>query len=186
MAHSRGFPRGRARSVRRKTDWDIGPGSSALLELTATGAAFVGSALSLVAGAGPVTVVRTRGELMCYLTTASAINNGFIGAFGIGIASLAAVTAGIASVPTPITESNADNWLYHRFLAFSSVNTFGATIVGEDSINAVSSAIRLEVDSKAMRIVDSDKSLYAAVEFVELGTATVQVAFDSRMLLKLH
>ncbi len=41
------------------------------------------------------------------------------------------------------------------------------------------------VDTKAMRKFPAEMSIYAALEVVEIGTATLNVFFDSRALGKL-
>ena len=186
MARPRGSRQVAARS-RRSTAWDAGTGGTGTTAITASESVFLGSAVSLVAGVSKLTVVRTRGEFLAFLTQASALDNGFRGAFGIGIASLAAVTAGIASVPTPISDAGSDNWLYHRFFACVTPRALtGATALDVDNVNVVSAAVRYEVDSKAMRIMTDDQALYACVEVVEAGTALLRVSFDSRILAKLH
>ena len=45
-------------------------------------------------------------------------------------------------------------------------------------------ANKIEVDSKAMRKFNADESIYGAIEVIEVGTATMQFAFCSRMLVK--
>jgi len=178
VARSRGLPRGRVQSQRRRTDWSEGTGGTAGLGLTgAATTSFVGSALvPTVLGA---TIVRIRGQFDFMLTLATAAGDGFQGAVGIGIASTAAVTAGIASVPTPITEQGAESWLWwHVFSVHNPVvSSSGITRSGFQ---------RIEVDSKAMRkFEDAAVTLYAAIEIVETGTATMTVRHDSRVLAML-
>jgi len=111
--------------------------------------------------------------------------DGFVGAVGIGIASLAAVTAGIASVPTPITEEGADNWLWHRYFRISSPFATGTTAVNGLAMNVIPGALRVEIDSKSMRKFPQDLSIYAAIEVVEGGTATADAFLNTRFLAKL-
>ena len=166
----------RGRSPRRKTAWGIGPGGSTATAISSSTAVIMGSgAASTLEGS---TLVRLRGELLLTLITATGSLDGFRGAFGVGIVSNPAFTAGVGSVPTPITESADENWLYHRFF----------TVVANISTEAdfgLSAALRVEVDSKAMRRFDSDKILYAAIEVVETGAAVMDASFDSRVLVKL-
>ena len=189
MARSSGFRPDRARTKgRRLTSWEDGPGGTTV-SATQTGpnSFFLGSGVSLVAGVAKLTVVRIRGEALFQLATADALGSGFSGAFGIGIASLSAVTAGVGSVPTPITEAEADNWLYHRFFSLRAC----AAIVAADAVKEASNlavaggVLRFEVDSKAMRIISDEDSLYAICEIVEDGVATSIFDFNSRMLVKL-
>ncbi len=173
---SSGFPR--ARSQRRLTAWNQGTGGTGVLQLTGNASLFVGSALqALVEG---VTIIRLRGYLRAILTSGASPNDGFAGAFGIGIASLAAVTAGIASVPTPITEQGSENWLYWR--AFS-LQVMSATFA--DGVNANGVFFDYEIDTRAMRKFPTDLAIYAAVEVVENGTAVMELWHDSRSLFKL-
>ncbi len=146
MVQRRGFSRTGplvGRGLRRKTAWGIGPGSSAALNISASGASLVGlGAASTLEGS---TCVRIRGELLITLISVTSSLDGMRGAFGIGIVSNPAFTAGIGSVPTPITEASDENWLYHRFF----------TVIGAQASetwgNAGSAVLRVEVDTKAMR-----------------------------------
>ena len=127
MARLRGSRPGRVTAIRsrRLTSWEFGPGGTSETAFTTSSSAFLGSAVSLVAGVGKVTVVRTRGSFLAYLNTASALNDGYSGAIGIGIASLAAISAGIASVPTPLTEMDSDNWLFHQHFHVHAAGAIG-------------------------------------------------------------
>jgi len=148
------------------------------------------SSVILGSGVGPtvdgLTMVRIRGELLLYLTAASAINDRMVGAFGIGKVSASAFAIGVTAVETPVADSVWDGWLYHRFfsLAGATAITGGAAIDGS-SINQVSACLRVEVDTKAMRKLDVEDRIYAALEVVEVGTVTMLAYFDSRALVKL-
>ena len=174
----RGFSPGRGRSLRRKTAWSVGTGGTTVLTLSSSSTAFVGQ--SLQPNVEGLTVVRLRGYLRAVLTAVAGANDGFSGAFGIGIASTPAVVAGVGSVPTPITEQDAENWLYWRALSLQSMT---ATIA--DGVNAVSCMLDYEIDSKAMRKFPDETSLYAIIEVIENGTSVMDVWHDSRMLFKL-
>jgi len=170
---ARGFPR--ARSQRRKTAWTDGTGGTTPTAVTGSVAGFLGSALVFTQEA--VTLIRIRGYFRGMLLTSNAAAGGFSGAVGIGIASTAAVTAGIASVPTPIAEQESENWLYwHAF----NMNSVTSTIA--DGVNSVGYNFELVVDSKAMRKAPPDLTFYAAFEVVESGTATSRIWHDSRFL----
>ena len=177
---SRGFHRGR-QIPRRLISWELGPGGTAPTVINSTVAIFLGSALS--SSEDGLTVVRIRGELLVYMLLATTSNDGFSGAFGIGLASEAAVTAGAASVPTPITESSADMWLYHRFFSVKSPVAFASGAAQDGP--SLATSFRLEVDSKAMRKLIQEDALYAMIEVAEVGTASIEVHFDSRILVKL-
>ena len=106
---------------------------------------------------------------------------------GIGIATLAAVTAGVASVPTPITEAGWDGWLWHMFFQCRAAGIIDGSAMGDtDAVNPTAAAVRFEIDSKAMRkFEDTDLAIYAALEVSEVGTSTMVWSFDSRALFKL-
>ena len=125
-------------------------------------------------------LIRTRGYVRALQLTAASAGDGMRIGFGIAKATEAAIAAGIASVPTPLTEQDWDGWLFWTKLTVASVT---ATIA--DGVNAAAVQHRVEIDSKAMRKVPEDEGLYAAVEAVETGTVTVRIAHDSRMLFKL-
>ncbi len=177
----RGSSPGRVASLRRKTAWTDGPGGTSSAQVSTATPIFLGSAVQ--AAVEGLTVVRIRGYALVYLTVATSALDGFNGALGIGIASLAAVTAGIASVPTPITEAEAESWLWHEFFAVKGSAAFaaGAAPIG----SSVQLATRIVIDSRGMRKLPSDLSLYASIEAAETGTAVMQVELNTRMLVKL-
>ena len=191
MANSRGsgFRRSFARSQRRKTSWQIGPQSGvngAAVAISASQATLLNT-VAVVLEDG-LTLVRTRGEFTAFLRTSTAAGDGYHGAFGIGVATLAAVTAGVLSVPTPLTEEDWDGWLYHRYFGIFSGGPLATATAAQqtDLVNPMSAAIRLEVDSKAMRKLETEMALFAAIEVVELGAAGImEFSFNCRMLVKL-
>ena len=172
MARLRGFPQGRPRS-KRQTLWGIGPGSEDVTSFSATGSAILG--LGVQTGQAN-TITRTRGYLQALIASAGSVGDGFTGAFGIGLVSLPAFTAGIVSMPTPVTEVDWDGWLWHQFF---SVHTLNSTPFGD------SASYETDVDSKAMRKFTDEIVMFAAVEVTEIGVATLDVFFDSRVLLKM-
>ena len=175
------------RSSRRTSSWAFGPQSGtdgASLGVSATGAQIGGIAVAPTLEG--LTLVRTRGEFLFILKTASAAGSGFFGAFGIGRATSAAVTAGIASVPSPTTEETWDGWLYHRYFSITSAGVIDGSVSADtDNLLPLAGVLRLEVDSKAMRKLDQETSTYCAIEVTESGTATGSWFFNSRQLIKL-
>ena len=170
-----GFPH-RTQSLRRRTEWSIGTGGTGLTSGAASQSVILGS--FLVAGVGGLTLVRTRGLFDIFLDgPGTADGDGFFGAFGIAIVTTPAATAGAVSMPTPITDATWNGWLYHTYLSIHNPDiTFGGS-------PAVSQ--RVVVDSKAMRKFPLDVTMYAMLEVVEIGTATFNAFWDSRVLLKL-
>ena len=167
-----------ANRVKRKTIWGLGPGSTVKTEITASSSVVVGSIFNY---AVPGTLVRLRGQLQLYLTAATAADDGFSGAFGIVLVRAAAAAAGIASLPTPLTDVE-DQFLYHRFFSVHAPAAFAVTGYASDSMAA---AIQIDVDSRAMRKHTPGDSLVAVLEAVERGTSALAIWFDSRQLSKL-
>ena len=146
-----------------------------MLALSASSSAFLGQGIAPVSGAAGLTIVRIRGQLDIFLRSVTSVGDGFQCAFGIGLATAAAVAAGIASVPTPITEAADENWLFWHALS----------IHGNSAVEAEfhsGTHQRLMVDTKAMRKFEDGMIIYAAIEVVEIGTVTADVFFDSRAL----
>ena len=187
MAHSRRYGSPTRRGQRRLTSWQVGPetgvdGAGQFLSASSSVLATTG----IVAALDGLTLIRIRGDLSLFLTAATSVLDGFHGAFGIGIASEPAFTAGVASVPTPITDETDENWLYHRYFSILAPAPIAAAASQDnDIIASVSGAMRVEVDSKAMRKFDNGQALYAAVEIIEVGVATMGWAFNCRTLVKL-
>ena len=172
MARPRGFSR-QDRGPKRLTNWGLGPGSVTAEAFAASTAAILGSGITFGAAG---TIVRIRGEFSCMLTSFTGAGDGFQGAVGIGIASSAAFTAGIASLPTPLTEAAWDGWMWHRF--------FGCRGNGTSPDGVGLGSFRAEIDSKAMRKVSDEMTMFAVAEVVETGTASMLIFLDTRALLK--
>ena len=175
MARRSGFHR---QGQRRKTAWTVGP-QEVDRNLTSS-TAVLWSAGVVLTNEPQVTIVRVRGIITATLETVGAIGDGFFGAHGIGIATTAAFTAGIASLPTPLTEEDWDGWLWHTYFDIRAVT---ATI--GDGVNAVGAVDRTIIDSKAMRIWTEDMTLFGVTEVTESGTSNVEVQGQSRVLVKL-
>ena len=183
MALRRGFSPQRIRS-KRSTGWAQGPGGEANTTVTSSSIQILGSGVVTILG--KVTLIRTRGELSFALSAATAGANGFACAFGIAVLTTPAFSAGTGSIPGPITEMDWDGWLYHRFFnCLSNAPITNAASEDVDAMLPVAAAVRFEVDSKAMRKFDEDETIAAVFESVEIGTATGNLMFNSRMLFKL-
>ncbi len=169
-------PRGGVRTaVRRRTAWGVGP-EGELAHTTSVAQLFsIGSAATLEGS----TVVRIRGEFMAFLTSVDAAGAGFRGAVGIGLTTVEAFTAGIASVPTPLSDDDAEIWLWHSFFHVLALGTDTNSLAGAPA------NVRLVIDSKAMRKEDFGTVLFGAVEVVESGVAVAESSLLSRVLVKL-
>ena len=126
----------------------------------------------------PFTIVRSRGIMQLRSdqaagTEAQAVNYGHI------VVSEEAVTAGVASVPTPLSEAGSD-WHVYEQLASSFVLS---SAVGIDAAAGVMKTF----DSKAMRKVDFGEDLIAVAEVPATGISEgVIFRTQARVLVKLH
>ena len=168
---------------RRKTDWNVGPEAN----LTAISSTSVVGWSSFVLPQVPgLTLIRTRGEFTAYLTAATALNDGFECAVGIGLASTAAATVGITALPTPLAEEDWDGWIFHQFFDLHAPGPIVQAAAALSTDNSFMSSIRIPIDSKAMRKVpDNAFALYGAIEVIVAGTAVMAFQARTRMLFKL-
>ena len=158
----------RQRGARRRTHWATNQASA--IAVASTTAVLLETLSALHEGE---TVVRTRGVLDVFLQTAAAVGDGFSGALGFGVVTAAAAAAGVASIPTPMTEAAWDGWFLHQFFNVHR---------GLDG-NADGSAQKsFLLDSKAMRKVTEDDRVVVVAEFVETGIATMSLFESTRIL----
>ena len=184
-----GFLRSSGRSQRRKTSWQIGAqtGTDGSPQNIGSSVAQLATVGALAAEDG-LTLVRTRGEFVAFLSATGSALDGFHGAFGIAVVANAAFVAGVGSLPTPITEENWDGWLYHRYFSLQAGDQLAVATAATqlNQSNATNAALRVEVDSKAMRKLETDMVIYACVEVIAFGvSAQMQWSFNSRSLVKL-
>jgi len=166
-----------SRTPRRATSWFKGP-DGIISTTTSSVIQFATGAIAIDDG---LTLVRFRGELLISLVTATGVLDGFEGAFGVCIVSENAFAAGIASIPTPISDIAWDGWMvYQMFHVKAMTATFS------NAVNAVTGSMRVELDSKAMRKFKSTDVLVAVTEVTEVGTAQLTMQLQSRILVKLH
>ena len=170
MGNARNYrSRGGFSGNRRKTSWSAGPGGTAVTSVVGSSTQLLGSTVTPTEVG--LTIARIRGNLKMHLLSATAAGDGFQGAFGIGVATAAAVAIGVTAVPTPLTEQGSENWLY-----------WAAIGAHQSEAASVAAAVDLVIDSKAMRKFPGEMALYAMTELVEIGTATMSTFFDSRVL----
>ena len=100
------------------------------------------------------------------------------GSFGAIVVSEQASAAGAASVPAPSIEPDGEWYVHegwtHRF-QFDSASGFES-----------SAGTRIQVDSKAMRKVESNKDIVFVGENQAAAALGVQMTGSGRMLIKLH
>ena len=111
MAHARGLTRRGTEPSRRRRSWAVGPGGTVVTAITASGSGFIGFGVSMVLEG--LTIVRIRGEVLVTLDSVSGAGSSLVGAFGIGLATAEAFAAGIASVPTPVSDDDWNGWMWH-------------------------------------------------------------------------
>ncbi len=124
----------------------------------------------------PFTIIRTR--CILNITSDQVVTSEFVqGAFGMQVVTDSAAAAGVASVPTPLTETDADFFVYQPF-----INSFlDATSVGFFEQGGQGNSWL--IDSKAMRKVGTDDDV--AVTCNDLASG-YNLALEGRMLVKLH
>ncbi len=105
----------------------------------------------------PNTLLRIRGTVFAQLD-AGAVDEKAMIAFGITIVKTPAFTAGAASVPSPVTEADAD-WLWQGYISLSSL--------AEAAIAPNFLAGNVEIDSKAMRKLSTGDSIIMVGEVYE-------------------
>ncbi len=147
------------------------------LAVAASSATLIGTLNAAALLLRPFTVVRTR-LVIQFISDQTAVTEFTQAAYGLQVVTEAAATAGIASIPTPITEVNADYFVYQPLM-----QNF-AFVSGVGILSNQGQGNYWTVDSKAMRKVDVDDDI---VQTVELRSATgADIAVEGRMLVKLH
>ncbi len=173
---SRGFV-GRSRVARRETLWIAAVDNGQFSTLLSNAAVFFSSLNVAALALRPFTVVRVRGLLTVKSDQIANIEQGNIAA-GIAVVSDQAVAVGVTAMPTPVTESGSDLWMFHQFL------TFGFVISSAVGI-AAPGITQMVIDNKAMRKVAEGEDLVTLVEN-ESTTAGCQFKLSTRVLIKLH
>ena len=174
---ARRFPT-RSTAPRRKTDWigGVSTNSQAEIALAANTVLLTSSFDTRTAGqapAAPFTVIRLRGILSISANAGGDTNA--IGAYGVLVVNGEAFDAGVASIPSPWTESFDDRWMYHRY--WTAINDAGVT-------ETDTQAFSYEIDSKSMRKMARGDVLVAVIE--NASTDAVVFMSNFRVLVKLH
>ena len=170
-----------ARSQKRESVWDAGP-NLVIAAISATGKTLWTNG-RVLATESKATIVRIRGVMTFQLDLATAAGNGLSGAVGIGLVSQEAFAAGVASIPGPFDQPEWKGWMWHHYFSIRGV---AAQSAGADVARNVSADLRLEIDSKAMRKMGSNETLFGIIDVeAEDGTASMAVVADTRVLFKL-
>jgi len=167
------FPRGAG--SRRKVTWSSGP--EGLVDISATGSFVFPTGAAAVLN--DMTIVRTRGELLLTLSSASGAQLGFQYAAGICVVSENAAGVGATAIPAPLTDSFWDGWLWHREGNIQADAT--ATLVNQLGC----SVDRIQMDSKAMRKIHLTDVMVGVIEVIETGTCILRARMVTRVLTKL-
>ncbi len=179
MARRQGFTRG----ARRKTQW-AGMGDPAaaanLNTFVAVGAAanvILSQGFIIGGGAGVVdeqtTITRTIGMLGARIAAETAAASAQF-AIGCAVFTAAAVAAGAASLPNPVTTPDFE-WLYFLSAALDR----GA--VANDDAGGVAT-LMMPIDVKSQRIVNATETI---VWVARSDVANVELAINGRYLVKL-
>ncbi len=165
--------RGPFRGTKRSTEWfssadftvlNAVPGGGVLLEASLSQAALLDVA--------PCTIVRTVGQVMVQSDQVAATEVCF-GAMGMAVVSDQARAAGIASLPTPITDEPDDAWFVYVPWAV------GGSVAGGPGF------LNFAFDSRAQRKIE-DHAIVIVLENAAAGGIGCDIATKFRILFKLH
>ncbi len=171
MAHRRTRSFGRTVGSKRQTEWISLAFSN--IASSAVGSTLYGIGFTPVVSG--LTLIRLRGELIVS-SLLNAATDAMQMATGVMLVSEEAFAAGVASIPSPITDID-DDWLWHQWHSVQS-GTLGAPGQGTE--------YRFPIDNKAMRRFPGGKVLVAVTEVIlEDGTVVVDTILNMRGLIKL-
>ncbi len=172
--------RSQSQSQRRKTDWigGVQTGVTSRQSIGAATSAIIASLDTRVAGPpfAPFTILRLRGQFRINTDQKSAQEAPF-GAIGAMVVNGEAFDAGIASIPTPWTESFDDRWYWHQYWS----TQFDVT----SSTGMYSNADVHDIDNKAMRKVEVGDVIVWVIQN-QNSTQAAAFQFNVRTLVKLH
>ena len=159
---------------RRKVTWTAGPEGTLSIATTANTAFATG----IEAVSPDLTIVRTRGELLLFLQTASVALSGMQYAFGICTVFQNAAGIGVTAIPGPLTDIAWDGWFFHHQGALKAPTT----TISNDLGGMVD---RVTIDSKAMRKIHATDTTVGVIETVETVSAIMHAELRSRLLVML-
>ena len=177
MGRSRGVrPAGRRR---QRVEWTGGQTAIGTSVSAAASVALGSSIITLLTidNMTSPTLVRVRGELTYFVDAGSNGDQAVLG-FGIAVVNRRASDVGSTALPRPLDEMDY-SWLWH------SMNFFRRS-TAVDANTPVMTAVRLVIDSKAMRKVLSkeEEIVYVAQSKIITGTLGVLFAVQTRLLFK--
>jgi len=168
--------RGHGRFVRPPAKTKIWIGASVAVGTVPTNSKTLVSELNAAALAlRPFTILRTRVSIN-FRSDQQAAQESPTGAYGKIVVKEIAVNIGATAVPGPVTEPNADWFVYQGMSApFLFVTAAGFESAG---------GFRYEIDSKAMRKVDPTDDVVTMFEMRNVGGGFLNI--EGRTLIQLH
>ena len=163
------------RTPKRPTFWEGATGAFTLTTGTVSTATVVSEA-TLENTPNP-TLIRIHGHVFVHVTARGAAGDAIVLGLGMIPQSSAAVAAGVASMPVPVTDVSPP-WIMHRQVVLdSNIAPPNGTDIGAN--------YHIIVDNKSMRKFDLNQALQFTVQnTVIAGTLSVSIAFAFRFLFK--
>ena len=172
-------PRFQPQKSKRQFTWLGGVQTAFDKTDVAAGASVIFSSIDTRTGGAPQppwTITRVRG-LITIVSDQVAATEQPHGAMGMAVVNGEAFDAGVASIPTPFTESFDDRWFYHTYFS-APFALIGAAAMARH-------VFQKEIDGKAMRKVDIGDVVVVVIENgSSVGGIISQVNF--RTGVKLH
>ncbi len=171
-----GAPFRRSGGARRATEWFASADITIVTQLAAATKLLSQSLTTAELAKLPFTVVRTRGMFLVQSDQIAASEEQLIG-LGFGVFSDTAVTAGVASLPDPITNESDDLWFVHQFGL--------ASVWAGEGTEGQARGLVYHFDSKAMRKVEEGSDVAVVISN---GSSVFGLEFwlKFRLLVKLH
>ena len=140
--------------------------------------AFTSASTAIIASLGitdPVTILRTLGSSLVSIGPALVADDRAVVTLGLGLVSTDAFVVGASAMPDPANEPEFDwLWWYAAHVHLPDV----------DQAGGVASAMRIAVNSKAMRRASHQETLVLIGQYENiLGTPTVHVNASLRILI---
>ncbi len=157
---------------RRQTLWAFSADESGFTDVVGSGVDFQSSLNAAALALRPFTIIRTVGYLAMISDQVAASEQPF-GAWGVAVVSDQAVAAGVAALPSPITDEGSDLWLAYQGLAAPMVA--GPAMPGPSIV---------QFDSRGQRKVEEGQDIVSMFE--NASVVGLRYVVKYRFLLKLH
>jgi len=163
------------RSPRRATSWIGGENTTTSRQSLVAGGSLIVISFDTRVVSGidaPFTIIRLRGDFRISSDQVAVQENPF-GAAGAMVVNGEAFDAGVASMPTPVTESFDDRWMWHQY--WSAQTEIGGTN---------NSVAHYPIDSKSMRKIELGDVFVVVLEN-QNTTQAASFVLNMRILAKL-